>query len=444
MTTLKKLKATFYPQKNTFWAFGSVGSPEIGGKDIRVRKSLGTDSESVASERVRRILGACEQGAESNYWPNLRAELPPPTFKFFADLVGFKDNAPVVKKVEPTWNDLLAAYSKHLNRPIESGKRVGKLRTEGTKENYQQTFTTFARFLTEKGLANLIDITSTVAQTEFQDWRIADISKKKNCRPSADKTKLPARYIFDVVALCGIFDFAVEQKLIAKTPFRYMGKPGADAEHGASPFAKTELDALVRHAGTDLLTVLVLLRTGFRRSDAIKLQWKHVGSTHIALTAQKNGNKVRIPMSADLTSALAAVRTERYGKVDSEEYANDFVLLNPYTGSPFNTGKKLYERVKRVGERAGVKRVHPHRFRDTFAKDCFAKGCDITEVANFLGDKPETVAAHYNEMDAERRQSADKKFLGGDGLLAPIDFSELELARKSKVVSIGRKKQAAA
>jgi hypothetical protein len=103
---VKRLEATYYKQKNSFWAFGAAGSPEIGGKDVRIRKPLGTDAESVAKERVRRILSACEEGAASLSWPKLRSELPANTFAFFAAMVGYKDDAPaVIAPVEPTWAD---------------------------------------------------------------------------------------------------------------------------------------------------------------------------------------------------------------------------------------------------------------------------------------------------------------------------------------------------
>ena len=59
---LKSLTATFYPQKGTYYAFGAVASSEIGGKNIRVRKSLGTDVERTAKARppyYRRMRTRC-------------------------------------------------------------------------------------------------------------------------------------------------------------------------------------------------------------------------------------------------------------------------------------------------------------------------------------------------------------------------------------------------
>ena len=429
---LKKLDAVFYKQKGTWYAFGSVGASEMGAKDVRVRKSLGTESEQDAGKWVRQILGAVEQGVSSDYWPQLRTKLPPATFKFFADLVGYKDAAPAAKKVEPTWGDLLTEYSKHLERPIIAGKRAGRLRATSTKTRCQQAFAAFSRFLSAKSIINLVDITQKVAQEEFQDWRIADIKSKSNSRKMSDKTRLPGGYVLDVSLLCSIFKFAVEQKLIIASPFRSVGAPGADAENGAAPYTDAELNDLARHAGIDLLTLLVLLRTGLRRSDAIRLQWKNIGATHVSMQAQKNSNKVRVPMSSDLSDALDAVRAERYGRIDADSYANDFVLLNPFDGKRFANGKALHERIRRLGNRAGIKRPGVHRFRDSFAKDCFLKGCSVAEVAAYLGDQPETVAAHYSEMDGERMQAADKKFLNGKGLLDSVDAK----TQQSKVIAI--------
>ena len=441
---LKSLTATFYAQKGVWYAFGAIASSEIGGKNIRVRKSLGTESEQDAGKWVRQVLSACEQGSESAYWTDLRKVLPSTTFKYFADLVGYKDAAPVSPKVEPTWTELLADYTKHLNRPIVAGKRAGKLRAESTKARCQQTFAAFSRFLVEKSIINLVDITPKVAQEAFQDWRIDDIKAKLNSQKVSDKTRLPGGYILDVSLLCSVFKFAVEQGMIVKSPFRSLGKPGDDPENGAAPYTKAELDALVRNAGVDLFLVLVMLRTGLRRSDAIRLQWRHIGATHISLTAQKNGNKVRLPMSSDLLDALDATRAERFGRVDAESYANDFVLLNPYDGKPFANGKALHERIRRLGERAGVKRATPHMFRDSFAKNAFMLGCSVAEVAAYLGDNPETVAAHYSEMDLERMEAADKKLLTKGGLLNSVDFNQMQQTRKSPVVfAIGVKSQVA-
>jgi type 1 fimbriae regulatory protein FimB len=164
------------------------------------------------------------------------------------------------------------------------------------------------------------------------------------------------------------------------------GKPGAKPTNGASPFSSEELPKIFEHAGVDHLAVLVLFRTGLRRSDAIRLQFKHIDfkAQQIRLTAQKNGKKVRIPILPDLLSALEMERSKRNPGPD------DYVLLQPPTGKRYEVpGKVLYERLKALGKRADVKNVRPHRFRDTFAADCFLRGCDTEEVAAYLASPNE-------------------------------------------------------
>jgi hypothetical protein len=76
-----------------------------------------------------------------------------------------------------------------------------------------------------------------------------------------------------------------------------------------------------------------------------------------------------------------------------------------------------------------------HRFRDSFAKDCFMKGCSVAEVAMYLGDEPETVAEHYSEMDEDRQKAADTKFQAEGGLLPSVDFNQIKTPQAVYVIN---------
>jgi hypothetical protein len=187
----RKLESKLNMQNQTDWVFGYTGKE-------RVRKPLGTDRAGVGDTRVEWIKRACEEGANSAYWPQLKECLPLKSFTYFAEKVGYTDAPAVDPKSAPTWTELLAAYTKRLERPIESGKRAGKLRAQSTKICYAQVFSTFAQFLAAKNITNLSDITVKVAREDFQDWRVADIVAKANHRVSSDKARLPGRYVLDV------------------------------------------------------------------------------------------------------------------------------------------------------------------------------------------------------------------------------------------------------
>jgi integrase len=434
----RQLESKLNSQNGTYWAFGWIGRE-------RVRKPLGTDKAGAADHRVDWIRRACEEGPESKYWLQLKEALPARSFQYFTGLVGYQDSPAPVKR-DPTWAELRAEYMKHLERPIERGKRKGQFRSESTKARYQQTLIEFDRFVAGRNITLLNQISERTAREDFADWRIASIAEKANSKTLAARKKLPGGYVLDVSILCGVFKFAVERAYVAKNPFLSVGKPGEDAESGAQPFTRKELESLVMYAGKDLLNILVLLRTGLRRSDAVRLQWKHVNPTHVSIVAQKNGNRVRVPLANDLGILLASTRLARFGKQDPDEYHEEFVLLNPYTKKPFNqtgdthaAGKKLYERVREIGSKAGIK-VHPHRFRDTFAKECFLCGCNKDEVAAYLGDTSETVSKHYGAFDTERQDAADRKLQTGNRLLGDVDVSRVaSITKPNPVVSISKR-----
>ncbi len=366
----------------------------------RVRLALRTERRPDALRIVHKIETALAEGKSSVLWAELRERLPRITFDKFATAIGWEQPAVKVEPAKPTWVGLSARYQHHLAKEI-----VKSNLRDSTRDRYLQTIKLFERYLNEKGIQELPDITKNL----IEDWklhRIGEIKKKCFSRGGTG-------YVLDTAILRAVFNFAASEKLVTENPVVSEGKPGAKPTNGASPFAAEELTKIMQYADQDRLAVMVLFRTGLRRSDAIRLQFKNVDmkELQISLTAQKNGKKVKVPILPDLLAALEIEQVKRNPSAD------DFVLHNPATGKPYETGKKLYERCKRLGKRAGVANVRPHRFRDSFAADAFLRGCDTEEVAAYLADTVATVAEHYSEFIEARRKRADAKMRTGKGLV---------------------------
>jgi len=370
------------------------------GKD-RFRLALGTGRKDVALRRISLLERGAQEGADSAIWAELKEALPRRTFETFASAVGYREQPKPVEPPKQTWTDLRLRYEEHLEKEITKGN----LR-QSTRDRYLQTLKHFQRFLDEKNVSVFSDITKSLIES-WKLHRIEEIKQKPNARGGKG-------YVLDVAILRAVFNFAREEKIASENPVKSEGKPGADPENGAHPFTPDELAKIMEHAAGDRLTVLVLFRTGLRRSDAIRLRWKNVDfqNLQISLVAQKNGKKVRIPILPDLLFALERAKDDR------NPLPEDLVLL-ALPQKPFS-GKGLYERLRAVGRRAGVADVRPHRFRDSFAADSFLRGCDTEEVAAYLGDTVATVATHYAEFIEERRKRADAKMRNGEGL---VDFA---------------------
>jgi integrase len=358
----------------------------------RFRLSLGTANDATADKWKNNIERALHGGAESPLWPELRRFLPPQTFRTLAEIVGYEERKAVAG---PTWAELQAAFSAEMQQKVVLGKL-----TESTRERYKYTLRSFSDFL---GAADLTSIDRPCIE-RFKVWRLGKIREKKFSRGGRG-------LMLDVAILHRIFAFAVETEMIEKNPVRLDGRPGDNPEGGAQPFTGDELAKLRGAAGEDLLTFQLFRWTGLRRSDAIALTWGEIDwqAAEINRLTQKRKKRVLLPIPQELLFALEAERDRRQPDLQ------DRVLLNPGTHKPISP-KRIYERVKALGRRAGVANAHPHRFRDTFAVDMLARGASPYDVAKLLGDTVSTVEKHYAPFVKELRDRARRFMENGEGL----------------------------
>jgi integrase len=124
---------------------------------------------------------------------------------------------------------------------------------------------------------------------------------------------------------------------------------------------------------------------------------------------QKRSKIAIIPLSSELHNALDDLHNERKPRKE------DQVLHNPEKGRPFTSRARLYERTKAMGIRAGVNRVTPHCFRDTFACDMLARG-GIFDVAKMLADTVETIETYYAQFVPAARDAAQSLMDRGVGI----------------------------
>jgi integrase len=361
----------------------------------RLRLSLGTANDSTADAWKNKIERALQGGANSPLWPELKRFLPPQTFRTLAAIVGYREEAPTK---QPIWAELDAAFSAEMQQRIALGKLA-----QSTRERYQQTLRAFADFLKESGVTEL-HLMNRAFVEKFKVWRLTKIREKKFSRGGRGLA-------LDVAILHRVFAFAIETEMLEKNPVRLDGRPGDNPEGGAQPFTGDELRKLRESAGGDLLAFQVFRWTGLRRSDAIALTWGEIDwhSAEINRLTQKRKKRVLLPIPQELLFALEAERDRR--KPDLQER----VLLHPEMHEPMSV-KRIYERMKALGRRAGVANVHPHRFRDTFAVDMLARGASPYDVAKLLGDTVATVEKHYAPFVKELRDRARRFMENGEGL----------------------------
>ena len=113
--------------------------------------------------------------------------------------------------------------------------------------------------------------------------------------------------------------------------------------------------------------------------------------------------------------------------------AQDRVLVNPDTGKPFTSRARLDHRMKSLGVRAGVARVTPHCFRDTFICDMLARGCSTFVVGQMVADTTDTIEKHYAAFVPAARDAAQQQMASGLGI---EERAKIAAQRGNKVVGI--------
>jgi site-specific recombinase XerD len=130
----------------------------------------------------------------------------------------------------------------------------------------------------------------------------------------------------------------------------------------------------------DKAILLLLLDTGLRASELCDLQLRHVDHRNSRITVTGKGTKERnLPLGPTCARALRDyIRTVR-----SDAAVNQPVFVG-MRGEPF-TRDALGKLVRRLGERAGVLDVHPHRFRHTFAVEYLRNHGNTRALQEALG-----------------------------------------------------------
>lgn len=153
------------------------------------------------------------------------------------------------------------------------------------------------------------------------------------------------------------------------------------------PFTRDECQRLLSAARSPLEKAVVplLLDTGLRASELADLQLENVNLTVNELTVRgKGGMQRKVALNPGPRKALLGYFKAQAGVGG---------LLWP---EGFDR-KKLAYLLDKVGRRAGVARVHPHRFRHTFACRLLAATGDSLALKKLLGHSSMTMVLRYTE-----------------------------------------------
>lgn len=206
--------------------------------------------------------------------------------------------------------------------------------------------------------------------------------------------------------MSSFFSWLEDEDYIVKSPVRRIHRVKT-AQVAKETLTDEELETL-RDAcenERDLAIVDLLASTGMRIGELVRLDIADVNLQERECIVTGKGNKQR-PVYFD---ARAKLHLTEYLENRNDNNPALFVSLDSKTKRITVGGIEL--RLRNLGEKAGVSRVHPHKFRRTLATHAIDKGMPIEQVQKLLGHAKIDTTMHYAMVNQNNVKASHRRYL---------------------------------
>ena len=202
---------------------------------------------------------------------------------------------------------------------------------------------------------------------------------------------------------CSCFGWLYKEGLIQANPCANLSVIKTTDEQ-VMPFTATEVQLIKEAAENTAQNAIVhfLLSTGCRISEVCAVNRQDLDFHGLKLEVLGKGNKKRTVYIDEVTAMLL----QRYL---NERTDTDPALFVSRIGTRYTDGG-IQTMLRKLGDRAGVEKVHPHRFRHTLATNLIDKGMSVQEVAAILGHENINTTMTYVYVNQRNVENAYRKY----------------------------------
>lgn len=203
------------------------------------------------------------------------------------------------------------------------------------------------------------------------------------------------------------FAWLEDEDYIAKSPVRRIHKVKTDSLV-KEVLTDEQLEQLRDNCSEkrDLALIDLLTSTGIRVGELVNLNRKDIDFNERQCIVFGKGSKERMVYF----NARTKLHLQNYLAERSDEEEALFVSLS----SPHSrlTISGVESRIKELGKRLDMPKVHPHKFRRTMATMAIDKGMPIEQVQKLLGHVRIDTTLRYAIVNQNNVKMAHKKYLG--------------------------------
>jgi site-specific recombinase XerD len=206
--------------------------------------------------------------------------------------------------------------------------------------------------------------------------------------------------------LSSFFSWLEEENLILKSPMRriHKVKTGTTVKETYSDEA---LELMRDHCGTirDLAMIDLLASTGMRVGELVGLNRADIDFNNRECVVFGKGDKER----KVYFDARTKIHLGNYLDRREDENPALFVTLQKPHGRLQISGVEI--RLRELGRKLDIPKVHPHKFRRTLATMAIDKGMPIEQVQQLLGHQSVDTTLQYAMVNQNNVKNSHKKFI---------------------------------
>lgn len=299
-------------------------------------------------------------------------------------------------------------------------------RSPGTIREYERTVRLYAKHAGEHGLRTTVEaVDAESIRTFLLAVRVGCFADQENLTPCGCgvRPSSPGNVDKHYRNMKAYLNWLIKEgERTTPSPMVTVVRPTVP-DNPEDVFTDDELAALLKEAsGTshedrrDTAIMRIFMDTGLRVSSVAGLRYSvdpdesdiHLGKKLLRVT-KKGGDVIQVPIGKK-----AARDLDRYIRVRARHPQADSEWL--WLGKRGRLAKSgIQQMLERRGKRAGVKNVHAHRFRHTFADDWLEGGGNAHDLMRIAGWSSIQMVGRYGRAAADRRAwQAHAKLSPGD------------------------------
>ena len=322
----------------------------------------------------------------------------------------------VIKEIEQKMASILNNEQKEKLKEVLS-YTFFNIEVTNIKDELTEDTTDYAKlFISAKRIEGCSERTLNYYETTINNM-IESINKKVNCIETEDLRNYLSEYqsknncskvTIDNVRriLSSFFAWLEDEDYIVKSPVRRIHKVKA-TQTVKETYTDEELEEM-RDACTeirDLAMIDFLSSTGVRVGELVNLDKVDVNmQERSCVVLGKSGKEREVYFDA-----RTKIHLQNYLNTRTDNNSALFVsLLKPYDRLKIS-GVEI--RLRKLGRKTNIRKVHPHKFRRTMATKAIDKGMPIEQVQVLLGHRKIDTTLQYAMVNQNNVRNSHKRFI---------------------------------